>query len=232
MSMLQAKGLEKRFGAVAALDGVNLEFDRGQFLAVLGPNGAGKSTLLRVLAGLARPTAGIIEWEEESSPRPAVGYLGHQTMLYPELTAHENLIFAGRLHGLQQSAERAETLLIEEGLRDVSDRRAGTFSRGMAQRLALARARIHGPALLCLDEPYTGLDQAAARRLTKRLSELNQNGQSLILITHDIGQAAALADQVIVLSRGRVAARLEGSQLQREQLEERYAQIQETGSWE
>ena len=231
MTMFQAKGLEKRFGAVAALDGVDLDFEGGQILAVLGQNGAGKSTLLRILAGLARPTAGRIDWGEAGSPRPGVGYLGHQTMLYPELTARENLIFTGRLHGLQNPAERADTLLEAEGLMAVGGRRAGTFSRGMAQRLALARARIHDPKLLLLDEPYTGLDHAAAGRLTQRLTKLHENGQSLILITHDTGQVTALAHQALILRRGRVAARLKGPSLERSQLEEQYAEVQETDSW-
>ncbi len=231
MSLFQAKGLAKRFGAVAALDGVDLKFDSGQILAVLGQNGAGKSTLLRILAGLARPTAGTINWGGGESQRTGVGYLGHQTMLYPELTARENLIFAGRLHGLQNPAERADALLETEGLLTVGHRRAGTFSRGMAQRLALARARIHAPKLLLLDEPYTGLDQAATQRLTQRFSKLNENGQSLILVTHDTGQVTALAHQAIILRRGRVAARLQGPSLERKQLEEQYSEIQETDSW-
>ncbi|MCH2186902.1 ABC transporter ATP-binding protein [Myxococcota bacterium] len=231
MSMFEAKGIEKRFGAVTALDGVDLAFEDGQILAVLGQNGAGKSTLLRVLAGLARPTAGTIEWGNSGSHRPGVGYLGHQTMLYPELTARENLIFARRLNGLQNPAEKADALLKAEGLQSVGDRRAGAFSRGMAQRLALARAQVHDPKLLLLDEPYTGLDQAAARRLTQRLSKLNADGQSLILITHDIGQIADLAHQAIILRRGRVAARLQGPSLERRELEDRYAEIQETDSW-
>ena len=231
MSMLQVKGLEKRFGAVAALDGVDLEFEVGQILAVLGQNGAGKSTLLRILAGLARPTAGSIDWGEDGPNRPGVGYLGHQTMLYPELTARENLIFAGRLHGVRNPAERADALLEMEGMLTIGPRRAGTFSRGMAQRLALARARVHEPKLLLLDEPYTGLDQTAAQRLTERLTQLNENGQSLILITHDTVQVAALAHQALILRRGRVAAQLEGPSIERSQLEAQYAEIQETDSW-
>lgn len=220
MSLLRVHGIEKRFGTVTALAGIHLELDQGEVLALVGPNGAGKSTLLRIIAGLSRPSAGQLEWAIQSNLRSGVGYVGHQTMLYPELTARENLVFTGRLHGVADPHSRAEDLLAEEGLADVADRRVGAFSRGMAQRLALARARVHDPALLLLDEPYTGLDQRAAERLTGRLEALNQNGHSLIVITHDLAQAARIAHQVIGLAGGRIAAHLTGPDLDGGKIEE------------
>ena len=155
------RGIEKRFGAVAALRGIELEVASGQALAILGPNGAGKSTLLRILAGLARPTAGHCEIRlgdtalrpGRAAARARIGFAGHATLLYPELSARENLMFHGRLQGVRDPGSRADELLREEGLEDFADRRAGTFSRGMAQRLSIARARVQRPPLLLLDEP-------------------------------------------------------------------------------
>lgn len=220
--LLRATGLAKRFGAVTALAGVELEVTRGDGLAVVGPNGAGKSTLLRIIAGLAQPSAGRVALDVSGDRRAAIGYVGHSTLLYPELTARENLIFTGRLHGIAHPGRRADALLDEEGLGSVADRRAGAYSRGMAQRLSLARARVHDPELLLLDEPYTGLDRRSAERLTARLAELNAAGHTLILVTHDVVQAAAVADAVVLLIAGRVHARLAGSELTPEALESRY----------
>ena len=222
--ILTVRGVEKRFGAVAALRGVDLELPRGGALAILGPNGAGKTTLLRIMAGLSHPTAGTLELAGQKTPRAGVGYLGHATLLYPELTARENLIFAGRLHRVARPSERADVLLGEEGLAEVAHRRAGTFSRGMSQRLSIARARVHDPALLLLDEPYTGLDRRAADRLTGHLSRLRDAGHGLVLVTHDVRQASELADSVVILVRGRVAYRAGGDEgLRDDELEAAFA---------
>ncbi len=222
--LIALRGLEKRFGAVSALRGVDLEVAEGQSLAILGPNGAGKSTLLRVVAGLAHPSGGEIERPDSSASRSRIGYLGHATLLYPELSARENLVFAGRLHRVADPGTRADTLLAEEDLADVADRRAGGFSRGMAQRLSIARARVHDPALLLLDEPFTGLDHAAADRLSARLGALRERGQTLVLVTHELDRAAALADAAIVLRGGRIVARLAGDDLEPDRLALRYAE--------
>ncbi len=213
-----ARGLEKRFGALSALRGVDLEVKAGSVLAILGPNGAGKSTLLRLLAGLAQPTAGDLTLLGQRGPRQGIGYLGHASLLYPELSARENLVFAGQLQLLHDPEERADQLLEEEGLTEVGDRRAGTFSRGMAQRLSIARARVHDPALLLLDEPYTGLDRRSARRLTERLQALSQRGQSLVLVTHNIEQTTELGAEVVILSRGRIVYRSGAGELSADEL--------------
>jgi heme exporter protein A len=210
-----ARALEKRFGAVAALRGVDLELPEGGCLAVLGPNGAGKSTLLRIVAGLARPTAGEISIAGRPATDPVtrgrIGYVGHATLLYPTLTARENLIFAGRLQGLDDPDVRADALLAEEGLDGVATRAAGDFSRGMAQRLSIARARVHDPPVLLLDEPFTGLDRRAADRLAARIASLHADGRTLLLVTHDVARAAELADRAIVLARGAVSDRCVGA---------------------
>jgi len=233
---LRARGLTKRFGPVAALRGIDLDVDRGTIHAILGPNGAGKSTLLKILAGLAHASEGTVEIAvggEQLEPRKArhaMGYVGHATLLYPELTAKENLIFAGRLYGLSDPASRAETLLAEEGLADVADRRAGNFSRGMAQRLSIARARVHAPEILLLDEPFTGLDRRSADTLAQRLLDLRDKGHALVLITHDLRQAGEIADRADTLVRGKVVLRSEGDDVNPERLEANYLEVSSRAS--
>jgi len=193
---IAARGLTKRFGHAVALDGLDLDLDAGVSLAVLGPNGAGKSTLLR---GLARPTAGKLRIDGEDAQqrqaRARVGYIGHATLLYPALTARENLIFAARMHGVADPAGRAQALLEDEGLGSAADLLVGGFSRGMAQRVAIARGLVNDPAIVLLDEPFTGLDRRAAERLAERLETL---------------RAAQLAHAALVLDRGRIVHRSEG----------------------
>jgi heme exporter protein A len=212
---IAARGLEKRFGPAVALDGVDLVVAQGAALAVLGPNGAGKSTLLRLLSGLARPSGGSVEIVGRRAhgrdARARVGFVGHETFLYPALTARENLLFAARLHGVADPGARAHRLLEEAGLAGVADRAVGAFSRGTAQRLAIARGLVHDPAVLLLDEPFTGLDRRAAARLRERLAGLRGEGRTLVLVTHDAAAAAELGDAAIVLARGRIAYRSDGA---------------------
>jgi ABC-type multidrug transport system ATPase subunit len=216
VSLLHARGLAKRFGPLTALHPLDLEVGAGSALAVLGPNGAGKSTLLRVLAGLARPSAGSLEIDGTGSSRAArrraVGLVGHASFLYPALTTRENLLLAARLHGLADPAARAERALAEEELGAVAGRRAGTLSRGLAQRAAIARALLHDPALVLLDEPWSGLDARSAERLSRRLADLRAAGRALVIATHDFARVAGLAERALALARGR-AAWLEGPAL-------------------
>jgi heme exporter protein A len=207
---LVLRGVGKRFGAVEALRGVDLDLAPGGALAVLGPNGAGKSTLLRIIAGLSRPTAGEVTLSGAANRRAAVGYLGHASLLSPDLTAHENLVYVGRLYEIEDPTGRATQLLEEEGLTDVAHRRAGEFSRGMSQRLAIARSRVHDPPLLLLDEPHTGLDRASSERLTHRLAALRASGHALVLVTHDLPSVVSLVDAAVILIAGRIAKRVGG----------------------
>ena len=203
--VVAATGLTKRFGALTALLDVSLAVDAGRVVSVLGPNGAGKSTLLRILAGLAKPSAGTVRYAgaaERRRVRGHVGYIGHATFLYPSLTARENLLFAARLPGVAAPRVRAARLLDELDLAAVADRSAGSFSRGLAQRLSIARALVHDPLLLLLDEPFTGLDPVSADRLAERFVALRAAGRALVLVTHDLARAAELADETLVLVDG------------------------------
>jgi heme ABC exporter ATP-binding subunit CcmA len=208
---IAARGVTKRFARAVALCDVDLDVAPGASLAVLGPNGAGKSTLLRLLAGLARPSAGRIAIDgrpaTHSTSRASLGYLGHATLLSPSLTVRENLIFAARLYGVAAARERAAEQLEREGLAALADRPAGALSRGQAQRVAIARALIHAPALVLLDEPFTGLDRGAAERLAERLSALRSEGHTSVLVTHGLEHVRELADEALVLSAGRTAWR-------------------------
>lgn len=206
---VEARGLEKRFGLRLAVGPLDLRLAPGQFTVVFGPNGAGKSTLLRLLAGLARPTRGEVwiggqpvgqggeEW------RRGVGVLSHQTYLYPGLTAAQNLEFYARLYRLAQRGSRVEQALAEVGLAERAGDPVREFSRGMQQRLALARTLLHDPAVVFLDEPYSGLDPHAAALLGSVLGRLRAEGRTVLLVTHNLAQGLELADRVVVQARGR-----------------------------
>ncbi len=205
--------LTKRYGFQRALAGVDLQFRGGSLCALLGPNGAGKSTLLGVLSTLVRPSSGRVAYrrggeEVPSGPelRRAIGVLAHDSFLYGELTAVENLEFYGRLYGVDGAGERADALLDEVGLDDrARHRQARTYSRGMAQRLALARTLLHEPEVLLLDEPFTGLDRAGSAALARTLSRARAARRVVIVVTHDMEALADEADHVVVLRRGKVA---------------------------
>ncbi len=220
----RARGLSKRFGPLVALHPLDLELAAGETVALLGPNGAGKSTLLRLLAGLARPSAGEVEIVDAKHGRPerraAVGLVAHATFLYPALTARENLTLTARLYGVREPQARAAELIESHDLGAVGDRPAGALSRGWAQRVSIARALVHEPRLLLLDEPFTGLDPRAAERLGARLARERGSARASLLVTHELARAAALASRALVLVRGRArwlapAALAEASALER-----------------
>ncbi len=166
---ITARGLEKRFGEHEVLRGVDVDLPRGGFFLVTGRNGSGKSTLLRLFAGLLAPSAGELV---VAADRRSVGYLGHEPLVYRELTAVENLELYGRLYRVPERKERIGMLLERYGLWDARHERAGSYSQGMRQRLALCRALLHEPALLLLDEPFAGLDQEGSELLDSELAAL------------------------------------------------------------
>jgi heme exporter protein A len=215
VAAIELDGLERRFGERVALVGVSARVEAGQTLAVLGGNGAGKTTLLRVLAGLLRPHAGAVRVLCAALPGERwklpgrVGYLGHEPLLYRELSGRENLRYHARLHGV--AATRVEDLLVAVGMERRADDPLRELSRGMVQRLAVARAVLHEPALLLLDEPRANLDPAAAEMLEPLIGRAS--GRTRVLVSHDVQGALAEADAVLRLKRGRPVG--EGEELYR-----------------
>lgn len=203
-----ARGVEKWYGPLAAVRGIDFALSPGEFVTVFGPNGAGKTTLLRMLCGAVKPTRGTVavgghDVAESDAVRRRIGLLSHQTFLYPGLSAAENLDFYARLYGLPRRRETVEAALLSVGLQDRRADRVRTFSRGMQQRLALARTLLHGPAVVLLDEPYTGLDPHAAAMLRAVLEGLKDGRRTVVLVTHNLSQGLEQADRVVVQVAGR-----------------------------
>jgi heme exporter protein A len=194
--MLLAEGLWHSFGSVRALDDVSFSVQPGQTLAVFGPNGAGKTTLLKVLAGLIQPQRGRAQVE---GGRRAIGWIGHHAQLYGQLTVRENLRFWGSLYDVQPSGD----LLARLGLAEHADRPVRALSRGLVQRVAIARALVHDPAVLLLDEPFTGLDRGAAEALARLLSQHAAAGRATVLVTHNVEEGTGLATDVAFMRAGR-----------------------------
>ena len=206
--LLLATSLERRFGTQRALRGVSLSVFPGECHLVVGPNGAGKSTLLRLLAGLARPSAGSVHLGgaplgRDAVARRTIGLLSHQSHLYDDLSAVENLAFAARLHGLvTDPVGNARRSLAAVGLIDRVDEPVRRLSRGTVQRVAIARALMHGPRLLLLDEPLSGLDPAASEQIAGLLDDERRTGKGLVLVSHDVHESWELATHVHLLMRG------------------------------
>ena len=203
--VIALEGLERRFGDRPALRGISVTVGEGQTLAVFGSNGAGKTTLLRVLATLLRPDAGTVRVLGASLPdeawkaRGRIGFLGHEPLLYPDLSARDNLLFHARLHGV--GASRVDELLAAVGMAHRARDPVRELSRGMVQRIAAARAVLHDPPLLLLDEPRAGLDPAAAEKLDPLIGRAS--GRTRVLVTHDTERGLHEADAVLGLRAGR-----------------------------
>ncbi len=200
--LLRAEGLQHAFGPIRALDDISFTLAAGRTLAVFGPNGAGKTTLLRVLAGLTRPQAGSAH--VEGGPR-AIGWIGHQSHLYGHLTVRENLAFWAELYDVPAAGRRSRVTAVLErvGLADQADQPVRVLSRGLAQRAAIGRAIVHDPRVLLLDEPFTGLDLAAAAQFRHLLAELGASGRAAVLATHNVEEGAELASDLAFQIRGR-----------------------------
>jgi heme exporter protein A len=200
----------KTFGRRRALAGVSTVMNAGEITAILGPNGAGKSTLLSVMSTLSSPTSGHVQWgdvklQRNSPARAVLGYVGHDPGLYLDLGGLANLLFFASLYGVPDATARARELLERVGLADIpAEAPVRTFSRGMLQRLGLARALIHQPRILLFDEPSAALDPAGVTWLVSELSRERDAGRVVVLVTHDLDAAAALAEHVLILRRGRV----------------------------
>jgi heme exporter protein A len=210
-----ATDLTKVFGARRALDRVGFELPAGAFLSIFGPNGAGKTTLLRILSTLARPTSGnaqVLGFDLKEKPgdlRAHIGLISHKPLLYLDLSAEENLLLAARLYGVADPYERVGELLATVELTARRHDVVRTFSRGMTQRLAIARALVHDPQLVFLDEPYSGLDPRAVQIFDELLHKVRQKSQdgkprSFCMVSHDMDKGLALATHLLILERGKV----------------------------
>ena len=208
---IRCTGLTKAFGTRKAVDDLSFELPRGAFLSVFGPNGAGKTTLLRLLATLARPSAGAIEVdgidlkEEPDRAREAIGLISHNSMLYPDLTAEENLLLYARLYGVREPEHRVIELLDAVGLKHRRLDRVRTFSRGMTQRVSIARALVNDPSVVLLDEPYSGLDPHAIDIFDELIASV-RDGRTFVMVSHDLEKGFRLADHVLVMARGRAVS--------------------------
>ncbi|HEY3340880.1 MAG TPA: heme ABC exporter ATP-binding protein CcmA [Anaerolineae bacterium] len=214
--MLVATDLTKFYGLRPVLRKVSLTVARGEFVAILGPNGAGKTTLLRVLATLARPDGGKLSIGgadvllQPQQARAQIGMVSHEPLVYPDLTAYENLSFYARMYGVGRNLEQSIVTGVLErvDLQRRAHEPVRTFSRGMVQRLAIGRAILHDPALLLLDEPYTGLDQTSANRLNTLLRELAVAGRAVVMTTHEYNRGLEGITRAVYLNAGVVAREL------------------------
>ena len=207
-SRLEAKGLVRKFSRLRAVDGITFDLQAGELLTIFGPNGAGKTTLLNILAGVMCPDEGQVLLDgsvvvgSERQWRKEVGLVTHQTMLYDRLTAVENLSFYSKLFSLEDSEHRIRDALEGLKIKEVADQPVGSLSRGFQQRIALARALLHDPKILLLDEPYIGLDLYASRLLRDLISQLKDGERTVVLVTHNFGQGLELADRIAIQVSG------------------------------
>nr|WP_321514614.1 heme ABC exporter ATP-binding protein CcmA [uncultured Pseudodesulfovibrio sp.] len=199
--LLSVKRVAKFFGSKLVFKEVSCEVSPGEILLVTGHNGAGKSTLMRIMAGLSKPSAGDVTFAVEPEDS---AYLGHATFIYPGLSALENLKFWGAMYGLSPSREKLMGLLKRVGLERAAEEKAGSFSRGMAQRLNLARIYLVEPKLIFLDEPGTGLDPRSLAKLRNEITGFRDNGVSIVWISHQVAEDTALADKVLALGGRKV----------------------------
>jgi heme exporter protein A len=219
VNSVEVRGLVKSFGSKVALEGVDLDVAEGEVLTLVGPNGAGKTTFIRVLATLTRPTQGSVRVAgydlagQGTEVRRRIGLASHQTLLYGDLSAEENLRFYGRMYEVPDLEARITALLQRVGLEHRRRDLVRTFSRGMQQRLSLARALLHDPAILLLDEPYTGLDQQAAGVLREVLVALVGRSRTVLMTTHNLERGLEFCDRAAILVNGRIVYQADKRQL-------------------
>ncbi len=228
--MIEVRKLTKRFGLKTVLRGLDFEVQPGEFVALLGPNGAGKTTFLRILASLSRPSMGKVKIAGYELPgqaaavRARLGVVSHLPLLYPDLTAQENLEFYARMYGIPNHASRITQVLEMIGLEPRRYDLVRTFSRGMQQRLAIGRAVLHDPDVMLFDEPYTGLDQDASAMLDEVLKTVAAQGRTVVMTSHDLARAEDLATRFDILSRGVIVTSTTRSSLGKDNLLSFYKQ--------
>ena len=218
---IQTRGLAKSYGLLPVLRGIDLDVQSGECIALLGANGAGKSSLLKLLAGVSRASRGTLKlFGNDCHPqRPGaevlarIGFVGHEPLVYRDLTPRENLAFFGRLYGIANSTDeigdRVDRTIEAVGLGIYAERAVRTLSRGTLQRVALARATLHQPELLLLDEPFTGLDDTGRGQLRDQLKDLHASGVTSVLVSHDMSEVSQVASRAAILVRGKIAEDLD-----------------------
>lgn len=226
--IVEISSLKKSYAFKPVLRRIDLTILQGQRVAMLGSNGAGKTTLLRILAGLEKPTSGTVRVagldvvRDPRQVRQLIGFVAHQPYLYEELTALENLLFFGRLYNVSSAQKRAIDLLHHVGLERRAHERMSALSRGQVQRLAWARALLHAPSLLLLDEPETGLDQEGSVLIDALMTEHYARGGSVLFTTHSLERALSMSEKIVVLNGGRIVSQLDSAGLTLEQLQQVY----------
>ena len=234
--MIIVRRLVKRFGPKVVLRNLDFSVEPGEFVALLGPNGAGKTTFLRILSSLSRPTLGEVQIagyhlpEQAAAVRKKLGVVSHMPLLYGDLTAEENLIFYARMYSVPRASERISEVLELIGLANRRRDLVRTFSRGMQQRLAIARAVLHDPDVLLLDEPHTGLDQDACAMLDDVLRRVAAIGRTVVMTSHDLSRAADLAGRFDILTRGVIFASVQARSIPQDGLLAFYRQTLEEAS--
>lgn len=224
---LRVTGIEKRFGARRVLKSVDFELPQGASLVIFGPNGAGKTTLLRILSTLDRPSKGTCEAlglsykEQVDEVRGCIGFITHNPMLYLDLTARENLVLFARLYGVDDPDKAADEMLSLVELKHRANDKVRGFSRGMTQRIAIARAFINDPRIVFLDEPYSGLDPHAAGIVDRMLAESRQR-RTLVTVSHSLESGFAQASHVLLLAKGRQVLFSQQSQLEYDEFKNVY----------
>ncbi len=225
---IQAEGLKKSFGNFDALRGVDLRVKRGEFMTLFGPNGAGKTTLIKLLATLTSPTSGTLSVygydvrKDVNNIRSVIGVISHDPYLYDNLSAFENIKFFGTLYGLDDVDNRARSVIKQVGLERRMNDLVRTFSRGMKQRLTVARAIVHEPKILLLDEPYTGLDQHGAQIFGEMLSDLKSQRRTILMTTHNIDEGLDLSDRIGILAKGKIVLDCSKTDIQRSGFKDLY----------
>ncbi len=229
--ILECSGLSKQFGRQHALRSVSLLVETGACLAIFGRNGAGKTTLLKTVSSLIRSyTGGLSLFGQDlkkagEETRKRIGFISHESFLYKDLTAVDNLLFYGKLYGIPALRERVTGIIERVGLEDKQNVVVRTLSRGMKQRLSLARAFLHEPELLLLDEPYTGLDERACEILDEVLAAFNRDGGTILLTTHNIERGIKHANKIVVLDRGSIALESGVSDIRLEDFRKKYREL-------